>query len=371
MVYPWKRSVSVISEDNFARTCDAVRQGRTEYMGRDYSFYAVPILDHAFSVILLSNNSSLHGYFSSNCRVAVLTFFVLLLPTMLSVAAIINVISKPLQELIVYINRISLEKDTKLQLPANTLDEFEIINSSFNQMLEKMRESVKQIYESRIRETNARLTALQAQINPHFLYNALNSISAASEVYGSEVTTKMCQEFSGMMRYITSGHQTVKLIEEIAHTRNYLDFMKFSYDGDFDYEIDIPLSLYNVTLPKLVIQPLVENSFKHGFHRTAPPWQIKIRCFVEGNCWNVEIRDNGSGFSEAALEQFESSKKAYLGEEAALLYEDLEIDGLGLKNILGRLLIFFNKDVDVNISNEAGSCVVITGKLQDKEGFQK
>ena len=104
-----------------------------------------------------------------------------------------------------YINALSLDQDAPLNLSSDFLDEFELINSSFNQMLVKLKDSIKEVYEAQIRESNANLAALQAQINPHFLYNALNSISAASEIYGSEVTSRMCQQFSSMMRYITSS----------------------------------------------------------------------------------------------------------------------------------------------------------------------
>lgn len=171
---------------------------------------------------------------------------------------------RPLNQLIYQVNKLSLDSDTKLTLPSDTFNEFEILNTSLNQMVVKLKASIQEIYELEIRESNANLAALQAQVDPHFLYNALNSISAASEVYGSDVTTVMCQDLSSMMRYVTSKKTEVPLIEELTHTKNYLEFMKISNDTNFDYIIDAPRELYDLLIPRLSIQPFAENSFR-GF----------------------------------------------------------------------------------------------------------
>lgn len=366
-VYPFEAPPSLISGDKMDAVIRQVREGKERSFTNAFSYYGTTVCDGAFHVILLSANQSLMEYRRANLINTVTAVCLVLAASCLILFAIISLVSKPLKQLIDHINTMSLDQDAPLKLDSGTLDEFELINQSFNQMLVKLKDSINQVYESRLRESNANLAALQAQINPHFLYNALNSISAAGEIYGSRVTTSMCQQFSSMMRYITSGSQQASLLDEIRHTRNYLDFMKISYDGSFDYTLDIPLELNHIQLPKLVIEPLAENCFKHGFRECVPPLFICIEGALENGCWSICIRDNGSGISKETIAEFESFKKSYCQGRETPLYGELCIDGLGLKNIYGRLFLFFHENVNLTIGNqpEGGGMVIIKGVLHD------
>lgn len=366
-VYPFGSPISLVSEKELDHILQRVESGSTCSFSNALSYYGYTVCDGAFHVLLLSRNQSLAAYRKANLVNTLTAVFLVLAASCLILFVIISLVSKPLKQLIGQINAISLDQDASLKLDCGTLDEFELINQSFNQMLVKLKESIKQVYESRLRESNANLAALQAQINPHFLYNALNSISAAGEIYGSRVTTSMCQQFSSMMRYITSGSQQVSLLDEIRHTRNYLDFMKISYDGSFDYIVDLPLELNHLQLPKLVIEPLVENCFKHGFGECVPPFFIWVEGSLRDGQWSIQIKDNGSGISPKAIEEFEAFKKSMDSHSQTPLYDELCIDGLGLKNIYGRLLLFFHKDVDIILGSrpEGGALVIIKGVLYD------
>lgn len=179
--------------------------------------------------------------------------------------------TKPLKQLITTVEGVNLE-NLQLHVPHSENDEFKILNESFYTMFSNLKDSINKVYESKLKETHAHFLALQAQMNPHFLYNTLNAISAAGEQYGSKATTLMCNQLADMLRYTTSpANSVVPLKDEIGHAINYLELMKVPYEGSLTYDIKISEELYNLHLPKLTIQPLVENCINHGFENILPP----------------------------------------------------------------------------------------------------
>lgn len=368
LIYPYEGKVTVLPDSDFLQIVRHVKEGSASEYTSSYAYYETTLFHGRFHILLLSNNKTMNAFQQTNILYTAIAVCLVLITSCAIIFGIISVVSKPLKQLIDYINTISLEQDTPLSLPSGSLDEFELINDSFNQMLIKLKESIKQVYEAQIREGNANLCALQAQINPHFLYNAMTSISAASEIYGSEVTTRMCQQFSSMMRYVTSGSQHVKLFEELQHTRNYLEFMKISYDGNFDYSIELPLEMRSLYLPKLTIEPLVENSFKHGFKECLPPWHIAIECSIQQEYFLIRVVDDGTGFTPEALKQFDQFRQSYHDAPNAPYYQQLAIDGLGLKNIYGRLYLYFGETTELDIQNlpdGKGCQITIKGVIHD------
>lgn len=362
VIYPFNKDISVIKKNLIEDLEYNLKNGNANYSTSEYS-YASTYSDYTkFNIVLLSNNAYIKNQKFQFIISTIIFVSVILFTTLSIIFFITKKLSSPLQELIDYINKISLDKDTKLCIKNNNFDEFQVINESFNQMVIKLKSSMALAYESKISEVNANFTALQAQINPHFIYNTLNAISAASEIYGSEVTTKMCQELSFMMRYVTSNNYNVKLIDEINHVTNYLELMKISNGDNFNYKINIPIESYDLIIPKLTIQPLVENCFKHAFKDSLPPWHIELNCNVTKDGFLISIKDNGSGFKKSSLDDFNKFIKEYNLNEFNNIYKDLKIGGLGLKNIHSRLSIFYKNNVELKIFNkDIGSEIIIKG----------
>ena len=122
----------------------------------------------------------------------------------------------------------------------------------------------------------ARSMALQTQINPHFYYNTLSSIIVLAENGDSETVVKMCRNLSQIMRYITStAETTVTLKDELDYVQKYLYCMKVRYQSSLNYSIHVDESLLSQPVPKLIIQPIVENAIRYGSN-CAPPWNISI-----------------------------------------------------------------------------------------------
>ncbi|RDY29140.1 HAMP domain-containing protein [Romboutsia weinsteinii] len=356
VVYPLKKNFKFIDDKKLNNIKKNLNKNIYEDYSKTYNYLMKKSDSTNLNIMLVSNNSYIN---KQNFDSLVLTFIITLIILCATLGICFFIFKKlldPLHELIDYINSGS---KTKLSIKDNGIDEFKIINNSFNNMLDELKDSMSLAYESQIKEMEASFTALQAQVNPHFLYNTLNSISAASDIYGSEVTQKMCQELSLMMRYITSKHQDTKLINEINHTRNYLELMKISHVDAFDYEINIDIEAYDLIIPKLTIQPLVENCFKHAFSTCTPPWHISINCELIDGCYKVTIVDNGVGFTEKALGDLNDFIKKYEVSKYLNSYKDLSIGGLGIKNIYSRLAIFYEGNFSFKVSYDNGCKITI------------
>lgn len=357
LIYPYASSPKVLKNTKIKKIKQQISDGTAASYNLNYSYLSAHSSETGYTTILVSNNASLRQQIFFFLLISLAAAAVFLIVILFIVNRVLSTVTKPLNHLIEYVEQISLDEDNKLELPANSLDEFEILNTSLSQMVSNLKTSMQEIYELQLRESNASLAALQAQIDPHFMYNALNSISAASEIYGSEMTTLMCQQFSSMMHYVTSSKQVVTLADELRHTENYLKFMSLSNEDNFHYTLDIAPELNQLIIPKLSIQPLVENCFKHAFSKVAPPWHISISCHVTADdYWEISIEDNGCGFTQEALEHLSS---------LPLSFNTLEINGLGLNNTFSRFSLHLHGDFSYKIENlTPGSRIILKGELQ-------
>lgn len=357
LIYPGSQTSALLTDCQYGQILEDLSDGITDNYHYAYSWQAGGTPTTGFTVLLISNNRGIRRQAASYTVYTLIVVLITLLTTMAVMFGALSMFTKPLKQLIASVGQLRYDSDTKIQLPEDTLDEFEILSATLDQMVRSLKESIKKNYELQIRESNASLAALQSQVDPHFLYNAMNSISAASELYGSGTTTAMCQMFSSIMRYVTSPGKSVTLIEELKHTEHYMEFMKISNDGNFTYSIHVDPALYPLSVPKLSIQPFIENSFKHGFKSTMPPWEISIVGAVtkEGR-WRIEISDNGCGFEDSVIREISQKPLAFNG---------LEVNGLGLNNTFSRFHIYFQGTFTYHIQNLDNGCrITLEGDIQ-------
>lgn len=364
LVYPIDKDITVIDTKQLNLITQELKDNKLNtnndsYSKNQFSFLLQKSSYTNLNIVLLSNNRYLKKQNNLSLMFTILITLSLLGVILIITFSVLKKLLTPLNELIDHINSLNINPNKKLSLSANGVDEFNIINDSFNNMVDKLKESTALVYEAQIKEVEASLRALQSQVNPHFIYNTLNSISAASDIFGSEVTQKMCQELSLMLRYTTSRDTESKLIDEIKHTRNYLELMKISHMGDFDYDMDVSIETYDFKLPKLIIQPIVENCFKHGFKEIAPPWHISIKSEVIGEYFRISISDNGLGFKANALEDFNKFKNSNKDTNYLNSYKELSIGGLGLKNIYSRLALLYKDKFNLTIICDEGCTIII------------
>ncbi|MDR1108141.1 MAG: histidine kinase [Spirochaetaceae bacterium] len=198
----------------------------------------------------------------------------------------------------------------------------------------------------RIQKEVMEYRALQMQINPHFLFNALETInwSAVALLKGPNDVSRMIQLLSGILKYSMqiSEISGVPLEEEIKHTRSYLELQNFRFAGKFSVEWNIALGLESFPVPRLFFQPILENSFTHGFRDDNRPLRITIDIHREGDRLLMLIEDNGEGIDPETLKQLNSDEPAVPAGKSFI----------GLANIRKRTILFYKGNTEITITSK-------------------
>ncbi len=269
-------------------------------------------------------------------------------------------LTKSVRQLEDEISNVQLE-DLSLSPPIGLRagDEIYRLQNAFHALIERLISSIRD--EIRLRELHlqARMNALQAQINPHFIYNTLNVINSKSLEYGALDIARLTDRFSEMLRYTTNMHEkTVTLEQELEHAANYLELMKLRYEHKLEYRIDVPDRALWIKLPRLTLQPLVENAILHGYQQNNRVMKISITGRIESGQLVLEVRDNGDGFSGQILQDVsEQARRLYANHEQK---EGESVGGVGLMNTLARLYYFSNGKMKFSLFNEDGAVVQIS-----------
>lgn len=303
--------------------------------------------------------------------------FIILSIGLLSVIMLIFVVfhitkhaAKPLQALASSVKQVSY---SNLSLELNFTDypdEITALNEAFEKMFQRLRQSMDEVVRMQACETRANMVALQSQMNPHFLYNTLTVIKALAREGNTKQVALTCDYLVKMLRYISLyDEHSANLKQELAHTENYLNLMKIRYEDQFSYSISIDsdVNVEKLRIPKLTIQPLVENCFQHGFKSVAPPWTIRIHFWVCAPHWYVNITDNGIGITEETKTELLTRITEFLSHSSDAILS-LKIGGMGLVNTVARLKLRYGDSIlfDINPAPGGGTTIVLGGFLEDE-----
>lgn len=261
-----------------------------------------------------------------------LAFFILLAAAVYLSYRFSGILIRPIKHLKHIIQRLELDTlgSERTDNYNPTFLELEELYEAFQNMNDKLKISMNDLLESKKQEFKAMNLALQSQANPHFYYNTLSSIIVLSENNKNEDVIRLCRNLTQIMRYITDGQAAVTTIgEEIEYVKKYLYCIKIRYQSSLNYSLDIAPEILNVPIPKLLIQPLVENAIKYGTN-CAPPWTLSITGKQYADKWQIDIIDSGEGFSEEALQKI-SQNIAEASENSGM--PELHINGLGIVNV--------------------------------------
>ncbi|MCG3086117.1 sensor histidine kinase [Anoxybacillus sp. LAT_35] len=245
----------------------------------------------------------------------------------------------------------------KLSPPISSTIEIDELIETYNSLVNDINHLIQVVYEKELIRSQAELKALQAQINPHFLFNTLDTLYWSLIEKNEEELAKFVLNMAELFRY-TISHSTqdewVTIREEMEHIQRYMEVMKARWGERFVWEIDVSNHCLHVHIPKLLIQPLVENAVLHGIgNKTGigTVWIIIKEC-VDGKELLVQVKDDGNGMDEKQLRLL----KEKLGKRTI---SSMKGSGIALMNVNRRLQLYYGEDRELRIESEAGkgTCV--------------
>ncbi len=280
---------------------------------------------------------------------------------------LIKHLSKPLINLDHSLKSVTMDNLHVDIVDEDSADVVHRLEDSFNAMLEKLNNSMQMQITAKTNEVKSHFFALQSQMNPHFLHNILAIISMESQLDGNTKIPDICHKLGNILRYnsqMGDGYSTVE--EECAIAEDYMLLMKVRYEELFEYKIQIEKGTEQLCIPKLIIQPLCENCFQHGLKNVEPIWKIRIHTWKEQKRWFIKIQDNGSGFSEEFLKNFEKEKENLNKGDVKSVLENISIGGLCIPNIYTRMKIEYGNSFVCELYNEEkGAVVLLGGEIYD------
>ncbi|AIQ29546.1 MULTISPECIES: cache domain-containing sensor histidine kinase [unclassified Paenibacillus] len=234
-----------------------------------------------------------------------------------------------------------------ITVPLRANDESDSLIDGFNRMSSQINELIEQVQTEQGRKKEAEMQALMAQINPHFIYNSLESINSMAVLAGNRDISKMVISLGRLLRIsISQNQELIPLQMEFEHVRHYLDIQKFRFEEKFSYELDLPDSLKMVMTQKLIVQPIVENALYHAIEQMEEHGTITVKAQENGKDIIIIVKDNGPGFDLAVLMSQWNKERANLRK-----YSD---SGVGLKNVHERLNIRFGNPYGILVCSSPG-----------------
>ncbi|WP_379136113.1 histidine kinase [Paenibacillus sp. sgz500958] len=264
-----------------------------------------------------------------------------------------NKITNPLKNLSLQMKRFSTGSfDAEAQVKGK--DEIAYLSRHFNKMVEKTNDLINERYKMKIVEKNAVLKALEAEINPHFLYNALQAISTKALKNNNDEIADMVDNLALTLRYCISGKDVVYAREELKHIERYLALQKARFGGRMQVVFDWNDDLMELKIPKLSIQTLVENCIKHALEKVSSTITITIKAHITSSFTVITVEDNGPGFTPERLEQVLGSLQTEWEEVEESSMEESENESIGLKNLNTRLKLLYGEEAALLIRSDSG-----------------
>lgn len=238
--------------------------------------------------------------------------------------------------------------DFSVHVETHSKDEIGMLSGNFNTMVKEINDLIKSIQTAEEKRRIAELKALQAQINPHFLYNTLDSIIWLSRIGTTEQVVQLTEALTNLFRIsISKGRDIITIEEELKHVENYIIIQKIRYQDEFDYSVQCDPALFKYMTMKLILQPLVENAIYHGIKTAAEPGFISVSVYEDGDDVVFEVKDRGLGMPPEIMENL----KRMLGNEAS---GGKSSGSYGLVNINDRIKILFGLGYGITFTSTYG-----------------
>lgn len=279
-----------------------------------------------------------------------LGFLIGLYPVLLLVS---NIVSKPLHTLIMAMENFK-QGDFSQKVEVMTQDEVGEASACFNRMVDDIRELIDKNYVFALKERESELDILQAQMNPHFLYNTLDSLYWKATESGNDEIAEDILALSQLFRLVlNTGNGIVTVQAEAELVDRYLHIQKMRFGKRLQYKISLDKTMLKEEIPKLIIQPFVENAIVHGFEKADGNYDLSVMGKREDNRMVFQIRDTGVGMSEEQME-------AIWDKADTRKYASQRIGRYAIKNVKERLELIYHDDYDLCIESRVGQGTAVT-----------
>ncbi len=247
--------------------------------------------------------------------------------------------------------------DFQVRVPVETKDELGDVGLAFNDMAAEIDRLVNKVYTIQIKEKEAAIAALQAQINPHFLYNTLDMIKSMADIYEAGEVSDVIVALSGLFRYATHTSTVIVTVrEELENLSNYMKIVNARLGGRITCKVEVPDELLDQPVVKVCLQPIVENSISHGLRRGAKARDILVRFARMEQDIVITVRDDGVGIDAGRMDEIRRRLALPPGENT-----DERIGSVGLKNIHDRIRLYYGSEngVTIEIRPREGTTVTV------------
>ncbi|MGD0035386.1 sensor histidine kinase [Paenibacillus illinoisensis] len=285
-------------------------------------------------------------------------FFMILLVALVFGAKLSRSITQPIAQLIKKMRNIEkgdldkLEEAALGNVPVSSQNEVGLLHRTFKMMLQRIRELIDENYAKQLVIRETELKALQAQINPHFLYNTLESINWLAKVHKQRQISEMVEALGFLLRSsVNMSEKWITLERELDIVRSYVTIQRTRFEERLDFDMDIAPEVGSARLPKLTLQPLVENAIHYALEPSIHPCKIRIRARAEDDKIIIEVEDDGPGMTPEFLEQLQEGRIQTRGQ------------GIGLSNIQERIRLTFGEEGSMVMSSNPGAGTVVSIRI--------
>lgn len=255
---------------------------------------------------------------------------------------IVKRVTMPLENLMATVSKFG-DGDLDIVADIEGVNEIKILANQFNAMVVSIKGFMKNIFRQEETKWEMELNILQAQINPHFLYNSLDSIVWMIQTKNNEQASAMVMDLANFFRIsLNKGNPIICLEKELAHAKSYLRIQSIRFDKRFTYRFEVEEAIKQYCIPKIVLQPLIENAIYHGLANDIDEGLLIVKGYLDGELVVIEIIDNGLGMDENTLEKLLDGKIIAIKEGS----------GIGVKNVDARIKLCFGSDYGLSVFSE-------------------
>lgn len=331
------------------------------------------IVDDTSDHLIVAANTSLADWtiygltpksdFSAEINQTRMYLFIVVLALIIVSTVLASIVSRtiasPLKLLIREMKKVELGNFSG-SVNVNSFEEINSLVSSFNRMVHRMDELIQRIKLSSVSEKNAQLQALQSQVNPHFLYNTLDMIYWMLDEKGNERLSRVILSLSQMFRYSSDWEEASQttLRQELEQIRHYLTIIESRLNDRVQTEIMVDERWLDVVLPKMTIQPIIENAVKYGLEPLGSPCRLQVHTVQHNHQLHIKITDHGMGMDEDTLEQIQSTLR--MKPSFALEPVNRPRRGIGLQNVHARISMMFGEGYGVRVESQQGKGTTVT-----------